>query len=162
MGLVFEGWAWLARRVLAGSAATALLFIGIHGLGLWLSGGVSSVPSLVEEYISRLPVNSGLSSAWIIAIVVFFLPVCEEVVFRMFLFRFLQTFMGAAWAVAMVALVFMAGHFSGGTYENIVYGGFSLVLSWLYLRSGSLYPAIIVHILVNFVGFLMITGTGRC
>ena len=153
-GLVFNGWSWLGRWVLIGLAASGLLLVvGLYA-GVFLSGGVPEARSWVEVYLSKLSMYSARSIFWM-TVIVLAIPIGEEIFFRMFLFRFLKTFMNGVVAVLVVAAVFMLGHLSGAWYRDAVYAGLSLLWSWLYIRSGSLYPGMIVHMLVNLAGLLL-------
>ncbi|GEM_PF-6612595 len=156
MGFVFPGWVWLGRWVLAGAGATVFMLIGFHYLNVWVTGGVPQARSLAELYLSKVSFNGGRSIFWTMAVIVLAVPVCEEIFFRMFFFRFLQTFMHEVWALIVVAVFFMAGHVSGDIYGGIIYAAFSMILSWLYIRSGSLYPPIMLHMMVNWVGLSVI------
>lgn len=83
-------------------------------------------------------------------------PVAEEFVFRGGILRTLLTRMGdrSHWiAIALSALIF------GAVHMNLAQGvhGFvmGLLLGWLYYRTGSMAPGIIVHWINNSVAYLM-------
>jgi len=74
-------------------------------------------------------------------------PVCEEILFRGVVFRILWRRMGRAGAVVLSALLFSAAHLD--LAHALPLAAVGMVLAWLVLRSGSLYPGMILHALIN-------------
>jgi membrane protease YdiL (CAAX protease family) len=81
-------------------------------------------------------------------------PICEEFLFRGFIFRALANWRGALPAAAMTAVLFGAVHYGSAPKLDLVplaLLGFGLCL--LYRASGSLYPCMAAHSLNNSVAF---------
>lgn len=70
-------------------------------------------------------------------------PIVEETFFRGFVYNGLRGRVGARYAMLISALVFAALHFSLDRLLPIVFLG--LILAWLYERTGSLVPGVILH-----------------
>lgn len=83
-------------------------------------------------------------------------PVIEELMFRGIIFVGLAKKL-PLWVAAVVsalAFAFMHGQINVGIYTFI----FGLILSWVYIRSGSLYPGILAHFLNNLVAFWLLSS----
>jgi membrane protease YdiL (CAAX protease family) len=72
-----------------------------------------------------------------------FAPVAEEIFFRGFLYGGLRARFGSIVAIIVSTVFFTALHFSLDAFVPILVLG--LFLAWLYERTGSLYPGIILH-----------------
>jgi membrane protease YdiL (CAAX protease family) len=70
-------------------------------------------------------------------------PVVEETFFRGFVYGGLRGRMGTRWAMFLGALVFALLHFSLDRLIPILVLGWAL--AWLYERTGSLVPGVILH-----------------
>lgn len=75
--------------------------------------------------------------------VALFAPVAEEIFFRGFLYGGLRARIGVIGAMIASTLFFTALHFSVDVFIPIFVLG--LFLAWLYEKTGSLYPGIILH-----------------
>jgi membrane protease YdiL (CAAX protease family) len=86
-------------------------------------------------------------------------PISEEIFFRGFVFGGLRRAM--PWVVAAVAsaLVWGVFHFTGPASWGVVVQLtiFGVVLAWLYQRTGSIWPAIVVHAVNNALAFGILT-----
>lgn len=83
-------------------------------------------------------------------------PVVEETLFRGILFGSLTKRFSAVWAALISSIVFGLLH---GQTNVIIYTFFlGLILCWLYKRSGSIVPGILLHLLNNIIAFWAITG----
>ena len=82
-------------------------------------------------------------------------PAVEELIFRGYVLTMLQQhMMSAVSATLWASLIFTSIHFAFGV-GVVVFAFFSsLLLSALFLVSNSLYPAILMHSLINFWGFV--------
>lgn len=76
-------------------------------------------------------------------------PFAEEVFFRGFLLAAFVARLGAAWAVVASAAVFAIAHLEIGSLIPIFVVG--LLFGWLYLRTRSLWPPIMAHMLQNII-----------
>jgi membrane protease YdiL (CAAX protease family) len=74
-------------------------------------------------------------------------PVCEEVVFRGYLYGVGKRFLGPVVAAAVTALIFSAAHASIVALLPLFL--FGLLLTWLYERTGSLWAPIASHACFN-------------
>lgn len=161
--------AWLIWRLTPGVRATMRMFglrrpgwkksnlfwFGIFGLlPLALIGLVMQL--LVEEAV-MLPdairqdlIDSRFRVFWGFVLAAVLAPVCEEVIFRGFLFGGLAGKIGVKTAAVVASLVFAFLHFYSwqGFVAVFLYG---LVFCWLYRRSGSLWPGILAHGVFNFL-----------
>lgn len=76
-------------------------------------------------------------------------PVSEEILFRVFLFLFLKRYSGTKTAVALSALIFAFGH--GVPMLIPYYFVVAVVFSVVYIKTKSIYPAILSHGLMNLI-----------
>jgi membrane protease YdiL (CAAX protease family) len=78
--------------------------------------------------------------------------ICEELIFRGFLFRYLQAEpFGFSTILSLIisTLFFGFGHAGQGPKGILVTGASGLFFAWLYLASGSLLLPIVLHIIVD-------------
>lgn len=73
-------------------------------------------------------------------------PIMEELIFRKAIFANLIPFIGEVWAAIIASLLFALAHNDG---HLLVYVLISLVLCYIYKKSGSIYSSMIAHILLN-------------
>ena len=81
-------------------------------------------------------------------------PVVEELFFRGLLYRALRNRLSVTWSVLIVAVLFAAGH--AGTYPADtlpIKAAFGVITCLLYERTGSLYPGIALHCLIDSTGY---------
>ena len=76
--------------------------------------------------------------------------VCEELLYRGFLFCYLRTALDLGPAIAVGALVFGLAHFYQGSRGILLTGLVGAVMFGLYMFSGSLFVPMVVHALVDF------------
>jgi membrane protease YdiL (CAAX protease family) len=108
-----------------------------------------------EKLLEKLGANEGtallLLSAGLTCVVA---PICEELLFRGFIFTALRNWKGTWPAAVLTGLVFGAVHAGSAPAVDLVplaVLGFGLCL--LYRRTGSLYPCIAAHSLNNSLAF---------
>ncbi len=81
-------------------------------------------------------------------------PICEELLFRGFIFRALRNWRGVWPAAAITGLLFGAVHgLSAPAVDLLPLAFLGVVLCLVYERSGSLYPCIALHVLNNAIAF---------
>lgn len=108
----------------------------------WVDSYVENVSSLTN------PAMIAISSIFTILVA----PVCEELIFRGFIYSRLKTGMPMAAAILISSWLFGMVH---GTMIWIIYAGIlGMILCWIYEKTGSLTSSIIVHIFFNAVGFI--------
>jgi membrane protease YdiL (CAAX protease family) len=87
-------------------------------------------------------------------------PLSEELFFRGFMFGGLRRSMPWLGAAAISALIWGAFHFTGpaswGVVVQLVI--FGLVLGWLYEKTGSIWPGIVIHAINNALAFSLLTA----
>ena len=76
-------------------------------------------------------------------------PFAEEVFFRGFILAALVPSLGMVRAAIVGSVVFAAAHLTLGTMVPIFVTG--LLLSWLYLRSRSIWPPLVAHMAQNLI-----------
>jgi membrane protease YdiL (CAAX protease family) len=84
-------------------------------------------------------------------------PLVEELLFRGVLLSALLQRWRTGWAVAISSLAFTLLHLPGLQYQWYALPaliGMALVLAWLRLRSGSIWPGVIAHSVNNLLGVL--------
>jgi CAAX protease family protein len=118
--------------------------------------------STKENLLEKLGTNEGaallLLSAGLTCVVA---PICEEFLFRGFIFTALRNWRGPWPAAVITALLFGGVHVGSAPAVDLVplaALGFGLCL--LYRRSGSLYPCIAAHSLNNSLAFGALEGWG--
>jgi membrane protease YdiL (CAAX protease family) len=147
LGLRWQGWPWVLL-IAPGSVALMWLIFG----GLQVSGYLEWMESLgvetVQDTVKLLqesddPLVLGLMAfAAVIAA-----PLCEEVVFRGYLYPVMKKFGGMPTAVFCSSLVFAAAHGSlTALLPLFIFGG---VLVFLYEKTGSLWAPIAAHFCFN-------------
>lgn len=106
-----------------------------------LGGGAQDTVKLLKE--SKDPVILGLMA--LIAVIV--APLCEEIIFRGYLYPVAKRFTGPWPAAIFSALVFGAAH--GNLTALLPLFLLALLLVWLYEKTGSLWSTIAVHFCFN-------------
>ncbi len=87
-------------------------------------------------------------------------PLAEEVFFRGFMFAGLRRRLPLWPAAVMSAALFGAVHLTAGDIGVAVQlTAFGVALAWLYERTGSLWPAIMLHLLNNAIAFTVVVTT---
>lgn len=85
---------------------------------------------------------------------------CEEVVFRGFLIGVLALFLPLVWAAYVAAAVFVLGHSYQGPRGMIRILPITAVLTMLFVFSGSLWPGIVLHTVVDAAGGVILYFAG--
>jgi len=150
------GWSRLGLRRFETQGAIGLVVVGM--LGIWISSGVWGLinarlgwqmqENILPEFGGGL---SGLLVAMVLGAVV--APVAEEIFFRGFLYTGLRARWGKWAGLIITSLLFSLMHVLPGVLVPIFFMG--LILGWLYERTGSIWPAVIVHGLNNALAFLV-------
>lgn len=162
---------WLVRKRGAGKAGLGLrqardswylAAFGLYFLQIVLIIAVFSVVNVLlpavdtEEQQTVFEFGRSGWGYWLAAAsAVVVAPVIEELLFRGVLFAGLAK-RWPVWLAAVVsslAFAVLHGQVNVGIYTFIL--GF--LLSWLYVRSGSLYPGILVHFINNLVAFFLLS-----
>ena len=88
-------------------------------------------------------------------------PICEETLFRGYIFGALSKWKGWLPAAVMTGVLFGGVHFGSAPVEDLIpLGVLGFALCLLYRRTGSLYPCIALHSLNNSLAFGELEGWG--
>lgn len=88
-------------------------------------------------------------------------PICEETLFRGFIFTSLRNWKGPWPAAVLTALIFGAVHATSAPGVDLLpLAALGFVLCLLYRATGSLYPCMAVHAINNAIAFGSIEGWG--
>jgi len=121
------------------------LFLIVYGL-LFQPDPQEIIEEIEKERETAKIVGLGL-------LVVLAAPVAEEVFFRGFLFGGLRGRMSFWPAAAVSGLLFGLVHLPGGPLQVPPLAVFGVLLAWLYERTGSLWPPILMHAIQNAISF---------
>jgi membrane protease YdiL (CAAX protease family) len=81
-------------------------------------------------------------------------PITEEIFFRGLLYRALRNRLTVGWSVAIVAVLFAGAHASTYPADTLpIKAAFAILTCLLYEQTGSLYPGIALHSLVDSTGY---------
>ena len=147
LGLRWAGWKWVFLIAPLGVAAVWVLTIGLSAAGYmkWMESlGVEPMQDSVKLLQNtRDPLTMGLMAlAAMLAA-----PLCEEIVFRGYLYPAAKKFAGPWVAGLCSALVFAAAHNSLAPLLPLFYFGCLLVLA--YELTGSLWAPVAMHFCFN-------------
>jgi membrane protease YdiL (CAAX protease family) len=147
------GWLWALGLILV-TLLTFLVFSAIWAEIL----NVNTKEKLLEQLGANEGTTLLLLSAWLTCVVA---PICEEFLFRGFIFRALYNWRGLWPAALITGLVFGGVHTGSAPVVDLIplaSLGFGLCL--LYRYTGSLYPCIATHCLNNCLAFGALEGWG--
>lgn len=156
---------WGVLGLLAGVPLVMGSIMVIQLISLWLG---HETPAVGHDMLNMLiDSDSALGSALIILSAVLIAPVLEEAIFRGLLQSVLVEWFGPSmrWGVVLVAaMLFALVHISAvpeGAEVQVLFGLFVFggVLGWLYERTGSLWPSIMVHIGFNALNVIVALST---
>ena len=131
---------WLPLVALAIGLSTT----GVYALIMETLGIDILVP---DQNLEELAALDGIERIPTFAIVGVLAPVAEEIFFRGFLLAALVSVVGGLRGALVSSAIFSAAHLNVGTLFPIFVMG--ILLSWLYLRTGSIWPPIIAHAAQN-------------
>lgn len=129
----------------------ALLLVLFVALSAGWDAAFETKPEKVLDQLGR-----GVASATLVCVVA---PMCEEILFRGYIFTALRRWRGTLAAAVITGLLFGLVHAGSAPVIYLVplaALGFGLCL--LYQRTGSLYPGIAAHSLNNSVAFASLAG----
>lgn len=144
----------LARTASAvvGAYAAFFVFSAIWEAILHVSTKEELLKALGANETSALLVFSALLTT-VIA------PICEEMLFRGYIFAALSKWHGWVPAAAVTGVLFGAVHAGSAPVADLVpLGVLGFMLCWLYRVTGSLYPCIVAHSLNNSIAFAALEG----
>jgi membrane protease YdiL (CAAX protease family) len=162
-GRAVSAWQFGLRRPGAGwrSASGFVLLLLVAFIALSAAWSTAVHPS-EEKLLETLGSNEGTAllvlSAGLTCVVA---PICEEFLFRGFMFTSLRNWRGTLPAAVITGLVFGGVHYGSAPVLDLVplaALGFGLCL--LYRYTGSLYPCIVAHSLNNSLAFSSLENWG--
>ncbi|MGP0101614.1 MAG: lysostaphin resistance A-like protein [Solirubrobacteraceae bacterium] len=162
-GRAVRSWQFGLRRPGAGwrSASGLILLLLVAFIALSAIWSTLVHPS-EEKLLETLGTNEGtsllLASAALTCVVA---PICEEFLFRGFIFTALRSWRGTLPAAVITGLVFGGVHAGSAPALDLVpLAGLGFGLCLLYRYSGSLYPCMIAHSLNNSLAFSSLENWG--
>ena len=146
------GWRWAALWI------GALLFVFIVLSAIWSTAVNPSKEKLLEQLGTNEGTGLLLLSAALTCIVA---PMCEEFLFRGYMFTALRNWRGTWPAALLTGLIFGLVHVgSAPALDLIPLAGLGFGLCLLYRFTGSLYPCIVAHALNNSLAFASLESWG--
>jgi membrane protease YdiL (CAAX protease family) len=147
-GLAAAGRPWRAVGLVIGGLLAFYVLSFVWFSALHTSG---TEKTLVKE-IGGNSGTLGILAACVVTCVV--APVCEEFLFRGFIFAALRNWRGPWPAALITGLLFGAVHgLSAPAVDLLPLAFLGVVLCLVYQRTGSLYPCIALHLLNNTIAF---------
>jgi len=141
----FGKFEWSTLGLGCGLLIGSYILIMIHNVALMLLG-VETQGEEIMQIFDRLD-----SPIWFVIVGTIFAPIVEEIFFRGFIFQGLRHKYGWIKGGLLSALVFALGHLDPVAFIPTFILG--LLLAYLYHRSNSVWPGVILHFLVNSFGF---------
>ena len=147
----------LSRPSAMDLAVTAGLAFCLHPTYVAIATAVSNEYKLGDQTTAMLmqfDAIIGSTSIWYVLLVLALLPaVCEELVFRGFLFAGLMRNGGHVRAILVTAVLFGLSH--GVLQQSITASIMGLVLGWLAYRTGGVACTIVFHVVHNSISMLL-------
>lgn len=100
--------------------------------------------------------TSGFTFAFIVAVVI--APIVEEVFFRGFVLQTLVKKISPFWGVVLTAMIFASVHFEFQSIMPLLI--LSIVLNVLYIKTKSIWPGIVFHVMNNSIAFIIMIFVG--
>jgi membrane protease YdiL (CAAX protease family) len=143
---------WRAVKLIGATIAAFLLFSLIWAAALHVSGKEKLLEQLGTNETTTLLIASALLTT-VVA------PICEETLFRGYIFGALSKWRGWLPAAALTGALFGAIHAgSAPAVDLLPLGVLGFLLCVLYRQTGSLYPCIAAHSLNNSIAFGSLEG----
>ncbi len=119
---------------------------------------ILATAGLASNYIVFDPKLPNITLIWMVKML-FFTCVVEELLFRFFLQNsliavFKNLKYGRNLAIILAAIIFAAIHFPGGILMMILAFVAGIIYSMVYIRTGYIEAAILLHFLINLIHFL--------
>lgn len=136
---------WLLITIILSVAVVLLTSL------LGISVDNSKTESL-QQNINLFTILIGIISAGVVS------PVYEEIFYRGFIYRWLRVRLGMNWGIVISSLIFTIAHFPtlNAMPVNFING---VVFAWVYEKTGSVIPGMIIHGVFNTIAVLL-TVTG--
>jgi uncharacterized protein len=163
-GRAVAAWQFGLRPPQVGWGRTVLVVVGLLVAFVLFSAIWAAIlqESTKEKILEQLGANEGTSLLLLsAALTCVIAPICEEFLFRGFIFKALCSWRGPWPAALITGLVFGGVHAGSAPAVDLVpLAGLGFGLCLLYRYSGSLYPCIVAHSLNNSLAFGSLEGWG--
>ena len=151
---VKAGWAPVSRNYLLTRPWSVLFWSALAALGIVIPSValqelLPELPNIVEQELSRIMNTRG--GYFVVCLLA---PVTEELVFRGAVLRTLLGSRSPLVAIAISALFFAAVHMNPAQMPHAFLSG--LLLGWMYWRTGSIIPGVVLHWVNNTVSYVLI------
>jgi membrane protease YdiL (CAAX protease family) len=146
--LGFGRFAWNELALGCGLVIAGYMVIFVHNIALMLLG-VDTQGEMIFEIFSQLE-----SPVWLVLVGVVFAPLVEEIFFRGFLFQGFRARYGWVRGALLSSVVFGAAHLDPVAFIPTAVLGF--VLSYVYHRTQTVWPGVLLHGVINAFGFCSI------
>lgn len=172
LGLNLRNARWQLKLAAVALLAGVPMLMGLNVLVLWLAAMLKlRVPEIGHDLLVVLQQADSLAGlATLVLAVVVVAAVLEEVLYRGLLQSALVNALGARWrwtCIFIAAGLFTFMHIGMGTFDPDGEGGvtwnalpalfaLALILGWLYERTGSLWPPILLHAGFNAVNIALV------
>jgi uncharacterized protein len=155
LGLRRPGLSWRSSALLVVALIVAFLIFNV----IWAE--LLNV-NTKEKLLEQLGTNEGTALLLLSAALTCVLaPICEEILFRGFIYRALCSWRGPWPAALLTGLAFGGVHAGSAPVVDLVpLAALGVALCVLYRRTGSLYPCIAGHSLNNSIAFGALEGWG--
>lgn len=135
--------------------AAGLVALGFVAFIVFAAIWSTLIHSETDKVLEKLGSKEGsgllIASALLTCVIA---PVCEELLFRGFIFTCLRNWKGPWVGAVLTALIFGAVHATSAPAEDLLpLAGLGFVLCLLYRATGSLYPCIALHAVNNCLAF---------
>ncbi len=147
LGLVWKKWPWvflLGPGAVVGMWVVFGVLMSVGYSDLMESLGVEKAQETVKLFQKEQDMMVVVLMAFTVLVVA---PICEEIVFRGYLYGAVKRFVGPRFSAITTGLVFSAAH--GSMVSMLPLFVFGMVLAWLYEHTGSIWAPIAVHFLFN-------------
>lgn len=128
-------------------AASAAIGVGTFAVAMGFIGGLQFMLDLPEEYASDQFLEAGYGWGAVLLATAVQPAVFEEVAFRGVINSALSRVLGAGETIAVGAMMFMILHLAPARFPHTLAMG--VAAGFLRLRTGSLYPCILLHFVHN-------------
>lgn len=152
------GWRRPSVNWLLASVPLAVAGLAIAGILVGISGSLLRTSDNQQCQVVQQQYGHSLLLA--LPVVCIAAPIVEETVFRGVIYRWLRGVLPLGYAMALSAAVFAVAHAISVLFLPLM--GLGILLAWIYERSRSLWPGVLVHALFNLVGIIDILTATRC
>jgi len=141
-------------------AAVPLTLLALAVAGILAGVAQALLPAVQNQQCITVREQYGHSILLALPVVCLAAPVVEETVFRGVLYRWLRGVLPVGTAMVASAAIFAVAHAT--TLLFLPLFGLGVLLAWVYARSGSIWPGVLVHALFNLAGIIDILTATRC